>query len=397
MSQQELASQAQKLLPPGLQARTGDKVAAEGEKSLNQALKFINYFLLVFAAISLVVGIFLIVNTFSILVAQRSRELALLRAMGASKRQVNRSVLAEAFAVGLVGTTAGVGVGYLLAMALRWVFGKIGLDLTGVPMPVAPRTVIAAYVAGMVTTLIAAYLPARRAGRVSPVAAMRDDIAMPEASLRRRTLIGGLLVVLGARSRRSSGFLGSGGLGLLGIGLGALAILIGVALMSPLLGRPVIRLVGVGVPALFGIGRHAGHQNTLRNPRRTAATSSALMIGLALVATMSILGQSAKASTDKAVNETLTADFVVSNAVGSPFSPTIAQQIRKQPGVQTVAEFRSANGKIDGSQVFLGAADPRQLPQVLAIPMEKGSVADLNDGTILVDKNTASGKGYRHR
>ncbi|MDX6309108.1 MAG: putative transport system permease protein [Nocardioidaceae bacterium] len=393
VSQQQLASEAQKLLPPGLQARTGDKVAAEGEKSLDQALKFINYFLLVFAAISLVVGIFLIVNTFSILVAQRSRELALLRAMGASKRQVNRSVLTEAFAVGLVGTTAGVGVGYLLAMVLRWVFGRIGLDLTGVPMPVAPRTVIAAYLAGMVTTLIAAYLPARRAGRVSPVAAMRDEVAMPETSLRRRTLIGALLVVVGAGGA-ILGFLGSGGLGLLGIGLGALAVLIGVALMSPLLGRPVVRLIGLSYRALFGSVGTLATQNTLRNPRRTAATSSALMIGLALVATMSILGQSAKASTDKAVNETLTADFVVSNAVGSPFSPTIAQQIRKQPGVQTVAEFRSANGEIDGSQVFLGAADPRQLPQVLAIPMEKGSVADLNDGTILVDKNTASGNGY---
>ncbi|MDP9318555.1 MAG: ABC transporter permease, partial [Actinomycetota bacterium] len=148
VTQAKLASEAQKLLPRGLQARTGDKVASEGEKAINQILRFINYFLLVFAAISLVVGIFLIINTFSILVAQRTRELALLRAMGASKKQVNRSVLTEAFVVGLVGTTAGLGVGFLLAMALRWVFGKIGLDLTGVPMPVAPRTVIAAYVSG---------------------------------------------------------------------------------------------------------------------------------------------------------------------------------------------------------------------------------------------------------
>ncbi len=393
VSQEQLAAEAQKLLPRGLRARTGDDVAAEGEKAISQILKFINYFLLVFAAISLVVGVFLIINTFSILVAQRSRELALLRAMGASKRQVNRSVLTEAFAVGLVGTTAGVGVGYLLAMALRWVFGKIGLDLTGVPMPVAPRTILAAYLAGMVTTLIAAYLPARRAGRVSPVTAMRDDIAMPAASLRRRTLTGTMLVVLGAAAA-VVGFLGSGGFGLLGIGVGALAVLIGVALMSPVLGRPLIRLLGVGYQAAFGSVGTLATQNCLRNPRRTAATASALMIGLALVATMSILGQSAKASTDKAVSQTLTADFVVSNAVGSPFSPTIARQIRRQPGVQTVAEFRSATGEIDGNQVFLGAADPTQLPRVLAIPMEKGWVAGLADRTILVDKNTASGHGY---
>ncbi len=393
VSQEKLASEAQKLLPQGLQARTGDKVAAEGEKAINQILSFLNIFLLTFAAISLVVGIFLIINTFSILVAQRSRELALLRAMGASKRQVNRSVLMEAFVVGLVGTTVGVGVGYLLAMALRWIFGKIGLDLTGVPMPVAPRTVIAAYLAGMITTMVAAYLPARRAGKISPVAAMRDEVSLPEGSLHRRTVVGLLVMVVGAVAA-VLGFLGSGGTGLLGIGLGALAILIGFALMSAVIGRPV--LVGLGwiYRGLFGpVGRLAT-ENTLRNPRRTAATASALMIGLALVATMSIFGQSAKASTDKAVHDTLTADFVVSNAVGSPFSPTIAKQIRKQPGVQTVAEFRSANGEIDGSQVFLGAADPKQLPQVLDLPVQAGSVADLSDHTILVDKTTASSKGY---
>jgi len=394
VSQQELATAAQKLLPAGIQARTGDEVAAEGEKAINQILSFLNYFLLTFAAISLVVGIFLIVNTFSILVAQRSRELALLRALGASKKQVNRSVLTEAFVVGLVGTTAGLGAGYLLAIALRWVFGKIGLDLTGVPMPVAARTVIAAYLAGMVTTLIAAYLPARRAGRISPVAAMRDDVALPESSLRRRVVVGSLLVVLGVAGA-VFGFLGSGGLGLLGIGLGALAVLIGIALMSPVLGRPVILGLGWVYQLVFGSVGRLATQNSLRNPRRTAATASALMIGLALVATMSIFGQSAKASTNKAVQDTLTADFVVSNAVGTPFSSTIAQQIRKLPGVQTVAEFRQAIGKVDGRQEYgIGAADPRQLQQVLDVAMQAGSMNALNDKTILVDRSAASQHGY---
>ncbi len=394
VSQQELATAAQKLLPAGLKARTGDQVAAEGEKSIDMVLGFINDFLLTFAAISLVVGIFLIINTFSILVAQRSRELALLRAMGASKGQVNRSVIAEAFAVGLVGTTVGVGVGYLLAMGLRWIFGKIGLDLTGVPMPIAARTIIAAYLAGMVTTLIAAYLPARRASRISPVAAMRDDVALPESSLRRRMIVGLVLLVLGAAAA-VLGFLGSGGTGLLVLGLGALAVLIAVALMTPLLGRPIILALGWVYSRVFGSVGRLATQNSLRNPRRTAATASALMIGLALVATMSIIGQSAKASTSKAVSENLTADFVVSNAVGTPFSPTIAKQIRKLPGVQTVAEFRSATGKIDGDQVFLGAANPAQLEQGLNVPMQSGKFSDLNDKTILIDKTTASGKGYQ--
>ena len=313
--------------------------------------------------------------------------------MGASKGQVNRSVIAEAFAVGLVGTTVGVGVGYLLAMALRWIFGKIGLDLTGVPMPIAARTIIAAYLAGMVTTLIAAYLPARRASRISPVAAMRDDVALPESSLRRRMIVGLVLLVLGAAAA-VLGFVGSGGTGLLVLGLGALAILIAIALMTPVLGRPIIIALGWVYARLFGSVGQLATQNSLRNPRRTAATASALMIGLALVATMSIIGQSAKASTSKAVSENLTADFVVSNAVGTPFSPTIAKQIRKLPGVQTVAEFRSASGKIDGDQVFLGAANPSQLEQGLNVPMQAGSFDDLNAKTILVDKTTASDKGY---
>jgi putative ABC transport system permease protein len=393
VTQQELAQQAQQRLPPGLVARTGDKVASEGEKAINKILSFLNYFLLTFAAISLVVGIFLIINTFSILVAQRSRELALLRAMGASRRQVNRSVLTEALAVGIVGSTAGLGVGYLLAMLLRWFFGKAGLDLSGVTMPVAPRTVVVAYVVGVVTTLIAAYLPARRASKIAPVAAMRDDVALPESSLRRRMLVGSGLVGVGVLAA-VAGVLGSGSAALLGVGLGALSILIGVALMSAVIGRPVIVALGVAYRWLFGSVGALATQNSLRNPRRTAATASALMIGLALVATMSIFGESAKQSIDQAVQQDVTADFIVSNAVGSPFSPTIAAQIRKQPGVQTVAEFRAAQGKVDGSTVYLGAADPAQIPQVLDIPMDSGSVQALNDGTILVSASVAGTKGY---
>lgn len=393
VTQQQLAHQAQQVLPKGLVAQTGDQVASEGEKAINKILSLLDYFLLTFAAIALVVGIFLIVNTFSILVAQRSRELALLRAMGASRRQVNRSVLTEAFVVGVVGSTAGIGVGYLIAMALRWFFGKIGLDLSGVPMPVAPRTIIAAYVVGVVTTLIAAYLPARRASKIAPVAAMRDDIALPESSLRRRVIVGTVLVVGGVLAA-AAGFVGSGAAALLGVGLGALAILVGVALMSAVLGRPVIMALGWAYQKIWGSIGVLATQNSLRNPRRTAATASALMIGLALVATMSIFGESAKQSTTKAVEQDVTADFIISNAVGSPFSPSIAARIRGLPGAATVAEFRAAQGKVDGSSTFLGAADPSQIPQVLALPMESGSVSALSDSTILVSKNTASSKGY---
>ncbi|MDQ1674661.1 MAG: putative transport system permease protein, partial [Frankiaceae bacterium] len=278
-SQQQVADAANAVLPSGIEAREGDKVAKDNEDAISKALGFINKFLLIFAAVAMVVGTFLIINTFSILVAQRSRELAMLRAMGASRRQVNRSVLAEAFAVGLVGSTLGIGAGYLLSIGLKALFGAIGLDLSGATFPIHLRTVIVSYVVGLVVTMIAAYLPARRAARISPVAAMRDDVALPETSLRRRLIFGAALVVLGIASM-VAGFAGSGGQGLSFIGGGMLVILIGVALMSPVLGRPLIRALGAVYKRIFGTVGTLATENSLRNPRRTAATASALMIGL---------------------------------------------------------------------------------------------------------------------
>lgn len=393
VSQAELSAAANAVLPAGVKALTGDEIAKAEEDTISQALGFINTFLLVFAAVAVVVGTFLIINTFSILVAQRTRELALLRAMGASQRQVNRSVLTEAFVVGLVGSTIGIGVGYLLAIGIKALFGLIGLDLGSAEFPLRLRTVLISYAVGLVVTMIAAYLPARRAGRVAPVVAMRDEVALPEASLRRRLLLGAALVV-GGIALMVVGFLGEGGRGLLLIGVGMLLILIGVALMSPVLGRPVVQVLGAAYKRLFGMVGVLASQNALRNPRRTAATASALMIGLTLVALMSILGQSTKASTDKAVAETLTADFVVSNAIGQPFSPAIADQIETIEGVATVARFRQALGEVDGHQAFLGAADPVALGKALQIDMAGGLMSDLANSVILVEEGTAKSQGY---
>ena len=173
-------------LPDGVEAVTGDDAADESASDLLEAISFLTTFLLIFAGISLVVGAFLIVNTFSILVAQRSRELALLRALGASKRQVMWSVQLEAFVLGVLGATIGLGLGVLLAMGIRALFANFGLDLSGQPLIFAPRTFIASYAVGILVTMAAAWLPARRTGRIAPVQAMRDDVALPESSLRRR-------------------------------------------------------------------------------------------------------------------------------------------------------------------------------------------------------------------
>ena len=177
---------------------------------------------------------------------------------------------------------------------------------------------------GCVVTMLAAYLPARRASKISPVAAMRDDVALPEASLHRGSWSVSRWCGRG-RDDRLAGFVVKGSMGLLVLGLGMLAILVGVSLMSPVIGRPVISLLGAGFRRAVRRRGGLATQNAVRNPRRTAATASALMIGLTLVALMSILGQSAKKSTDQAIDDTLTAQYVVSNAVGAPFSTSIAR------------------------------------------------------------------------
>lgn len=392
VSQEQLRDAAKTVLPEGLTAQTGDQVAKDGEEAIGEILGFISTFLLVFAAVSMVVGTFLIINTFSILVAQRSRELALLRAMGASRRQVNRAVLLEAFVIGLIGSTVGLAAGFFLAIGLKALFAAFGLNLGSAPMPIEPRTVVVSYVVGILVTMIAAYLPARRASRIAPVQAMRDDVALPETSLRRRFLVG-TVMVLGGIGLMVAGFAGSGGQGLSLIGLGMLAILVGVALMAPILGRPIIHALGAVYRRLFGTVGTLATQNSLRNPRRTAATASALMVGLTLVALMAILGQSASASTDKAINESLTADLVVSNVVGDSFSTTFADEIREVDGVEAVAQFRYAFPRIEGSQAWVGAADPRDLSTALDIPMAAGQLNDLKDGSALVSSTEAKGKG----
>ena len=393
VSQEQLRDDAARLLPAGVTARTGDAMVAENEEGLQEILGFLNTFLLVFATVSMIVGTFLIINTFSILVAQRSRELALLRAMGASRRQVTRSVLAEAFAIGLIGSTVGVGAGYLLALGLKALFGFIGLDLSGADFPLAPRTVVVSYLVGVLVTMVAAYLPARRAARIPPVAAMRDDVALPESSLRRRVVLG-TVMVLGGIAVMVWGFAETGETGLTLIGVGMLLVLVGVSLMSAFLGRPVVAFLGAAYRRLFGsVGRLAA-QNSLRNPRRTAATASALMLGVALMSLMSILGRSATASTDAAIEEALVSQFVVSNVVGTPFSPSVGRQIREVDGVDSVAQFRQAFGQVGGGGAFIGAADPDDLDAALNVPVLSGTLALLKPGTVLVDAAVAERRGY---
>jgi putative ABC transport system permease protein len=395
VTQAELAKAANKVLPAGVVARTGDAYVKENKANLDDILGFLQTFLLVFAGIALVVGIFLIINTFSILVAQRSRELALLRAMGASRKQVNRTVLMEAIAVGLVGATAGLGLGYLLALGLRWLFGQFGLDLSRADFPMTWPAVVWSYVIGVGVTAFAATFPARRASRIPPIAALRDDVALPESTVRLRVVIGTVLILLGAGSM-TAGLAGDGNWGLIGLGGGVLLVFVGVSLMSAFIGRPVLYLFGVVFSRLFGTVGRLATQNALRNPRRTGATASALMIGLALMSMVSIFGASASASTDAAVGKVLTSQFIVSNVVGQPFSTDVAAEVRRLDGVAGVTQLRSASPKLKGGgSAWTIGVDPSAFGIAFAVPTVAGSFGALGPGTVAVSESEAKRRGFK--
>jgi putative ABC transport system permease protein len=390
VSQEDLKADVDPVLTDDVEALTGDVAADEAADDLLEAISFITIFLLVFAIISLVVGAFLIVNTFSILVAQRSRELALLRALGASRRQVTWSVLLEAFVVGLIGSGIGLGLGVLLAMLLRLLFGQFGLDLSGQGLVFAPRTVLVSLAVGVVVTVVAAALPARRTSRIAPVQALRDDIALPESSIRRRLLIGALLAFFGFVSMVFGLFLEVPE-PLAFVGVGALGMLLGVAAASVVIGRPVLHVARSAYARFFGpVGNLAG-QNALRNPRRTTATASALMIGLAVAGTFLIVGDSFKAQVDKSIDEAFVGDFVVSNVFGGEFNAAIAGEMEAVDGVDSVLRERFQILELDGDDEFVAALDPAAV-EPLELSVVDGT-GELGDRDVLVQESYADDIG----
>ncbi|GAB6985100.1 ABC transporter permease [Nocardioides pyridinolyticus] len=356
VSQEELAAAAGGVAPEGFEAVTGDQVAEESQDAVGQFLDVISTFLLVFAIIAVIVGGFIIVNTFTILVAQRSRELALLRALGAGRRQVTSSVLLEAVVMSALAATAGIALGWLLARGLAALFRAIGLDIAGSALTLDARAVVVSYVVGIGVTLVAAYLPARRAGRVAPVAAMRADSAPARGSLGRRTAIGSVLLAAGA-VLAAVGIAGAPGPDSLWIGVAAVIWILTVAAISPVIGQPVLALCRSLFGRLFGAtGRLAG-ENALRDPRRTGATASALMIGLALVSTIGVLASSLNASVDDLVDEEFTSDFVVQSTNFLPFTTAVGDDLAEVDGVARVSRQQWTGARVEDETVFLTGND----------------------------------------
>lgn len=389
VSQTVLRDRVAAVLPKGLEAQTVEETVAQESADLKEGLGFFNTFLLAFAGISLFVGAFLIFNTFSMLVAQRTRELALMRALGASRKQVTRSVLVEALAVGLFSSLIGFVLGIGVALGLRGVLNAIGLELPPGETVVALRTFVVCLLVGVGITAVAALVPARRAAKVSPVQAMRESTPAEDRSLARRTSMGALVLALGVTALAVG--LNKGSIQL--VGLGAALSFLGVTILSPLFARPVAGVLGLPF-ARFGIPGRLGRGNAMRNPRRTSATAAALMIGLALVAMVSTLGSSVKSSVQKTVDASLGADYVLHAQQYMPFTPAAAAPLYGRPELAAVAAIHTGRAKIGKAGLSsIEGIEPKALQAVLRLSVVKGDLDRLAGGEIAVSETEATNLG----
>ncbi|MFE6187325.1 ABC transporter permease [Streptomyces sp. NPDC056465] len=385
------------LLPEDAEAKTGAALADEEAEMTESGLKSLNSMLLAFAAIALFVGVFLIANTFTMLIAQRTKELALMRAVGASRRQVKRAVLLEAGVVGLVASVAGFLLGLGLATGLRSAMGAFGGKIPAGPLVVSPTAVASAFAVGVLITVFAAWLPARRAAKIPPVAAMSSVHAVATTkSLVVRNSIGGVLTLLGSAAIVAGAAQG-GEDGRWILGAGAFLALIGVIVLIPLLSRPVIALARPLLAKLFGVSGKLAAQNAVRNPRRTGATASALAIGLTLVTGISVLGVTLGQAIDKMTTDNIRADYMVSMASGDSLDESAVTALRKADGVAAATPQRAVWLTVGKEEEGISASGitPGDIEKTFALKTVSGSLSSLEDGQIAVDRKTAASHGWK--
>lgn len=390
-SQSALLTDITAKLPAGnhFTAETGQQLTDEQTRMIADSTNAMKTMLLVFAAISLFVGIFIIANTFTMLIAQRTKELALLRAVGASRRQVTDSVLVEALLIGAIASVAGVLAGIGIGAGMQALIGALNSGLPTGPLVVSPAALIVAPVVGIVVTVLSAVLPAVRASRIAPVAAMSSgDQPSSQKSLLIRNIIGSVvaggglaLVAMGASTGNDSGRLP--------VGLGAGLALIGIFVLLPLLSRPVIALAGPLMGTLAGTPGKLARLNAVRNPRRTAATAAALTIGLTLVSALTVLGASVGGAVDKAVTSSMRADYSVSMANGMSMNPEVVTQIAKAPGVTASSPLTDVYWDFDGTTREVNGVNADSVDQLVRPTMDSGSTAAVGKGQILVSNDVA--------
>ena len=376
-------------LPHGVQVVTGQTVANEQTNNISKALGFFSTSLLVFAFISLIVGAFVIFNTFSIIVGQKTRELALLRIVGASRRQVFRSVLLEAGITGLVASLIGLGLGVLAALGLEALLSAFGISLPTGSLVFEGRTVVVGLIVGVGVTLVSAISPARRAVRIAPVAAIVDQVADSGVSSRRRIVVGSVFFLLGVVALAAG--LSAPAIQL--VGLGALGIFVGITMLSPVFARPMASVLGRPLARMRGMPGKLGRENSMRSPRRTAQTASALLVGLALVSAIAVFGASVSGSVTSSIDQAINADLIVSNSNSNgagTFSASVAQTAASVPGVVANSTVYSDQFEFRGDVVGLTAVSVDNVADTLDLRMQSGSSAALAQGELLIDTTTAN-------
>jgi len=390
---ERIVSEIKPLLPPHAQALTASEQIRDDQAEWASLSTIIGSVLLVFAAIAFFIGAFVIFNTLSITVAQRTREMATLRTIGASRRQILASVLAEGLAIGAAASLVGIGVGMLIARALSWLVGAIGIDVPRTTTVYAPRTFAIGFATGVVVTLLASLGPALRATSVPPIAAVREGSLLPRGRLARlKPIIAGLLLaaslaVIGLGMFRSFEQVSQR---MLTLGAGCGLFFIAVALLSSFVTRPLTRLVGAPSAALGGAAGKLARKNAMRSPTRTASTAAALMIGLALVTFVSVLAQGLARSTKVAIRKQVSTDYVVMSKDGySAYSNATERALARVPGVEHATAVRSDNVVAYGKTTQISGIDPRQIRSVYHFDWKSGSNAALsklgNDGAIVMD------------
>ncbi|WP_262056244.1 ABC transporter permease [Streptomyces sp. STR69] len=393
-SQAALKSALDQALPKGqTETTTAQKLADDQARTIASSMSGLKSGLLVFAGIALFVGTFIIANTFTMLVAQRTKELALLRAVGASRRQVTRSVLLEAFVVGAVAAVAGLVAGIGIGAGLRALMGTIGATVPDGPLIITSGTVLSALAVGILITMLAAWLPGRRAAKIPPVAAMSSVHATATTkSLVLRNTLGalfsgaGVAVVIAATSMNGSD-------GQAPMGIGAVLLIIGVFILTPLLSRPLIA-AAAPVLRIFGISGKLARQNSVRNPRRTAATASALMIGLTLITGMTVMAGSLQQAIDKMASSAISADYIVSMANGNELSADVDKTLTTTSGVTASSPLRNAPSRIDGETEFLTGVNGSAIGKLTDLKVDSGTFK-VAGTQVVVDDDTAKSHGWK--
>ncbi|MCB0973490.1 MAG: ABC transporter permease [Actinobacteria bacterium] len=408
---QRLADELDEILPEGFEATTSAEVAQRDADGALASLEFFRILLYIFAAIALVVSAFIINVTFSILVAQRTRDLALLRTLGMTNREVRTMVLGEAFFVGLAASIVGILAGIGLAELFRWVFNALGSELPQGNLVIQPVSIGIGLAVGVLMTIGASWWPAKRAGRVPPMAAF-TGVAVGGDGHRRRTLIGAATMIIGIAVvwySLNGNLRGDGGVrtgfsaDVALMGAGALAVLIGATLLGPWLAGPITALVGAPFARFAGVTGQMARTSSQRDVHRTASTASALMIGVAVITAMVIILASIRTSTLGAIDDTISADLVVASTTRAGFTPEIGRLLGGERGepmpstLQGVSRVQAGQFRVDDDIHFLFAMNPRTGADMVRIDMVEGSISNLSNGAlpvVLVHQSLAEQLGW---